>query len=445
MKRRKFLKAGIAATAGTFGMPYLLPSGRLFAKSAARKADHVVVVMFAGGVRQQDAVLQRYLAGSQNEQIEGNILYNLLDGAPPTDKIVYGEDGVLLGQIPIPSILSTPLQNQGTLFPEMQATLVGHYGGLNVILQGNTITNQGLRQRPLHPTIFEYLRRHAGIPASKVWFVGNSIGNSIPLLHYSLHEDYGSKFGANFLVPNMTFSQLGFEHLANAKNYHPEYELSPMYEMQAFLDATFQQNGASHIDLGNTEEERWQIKEFIRKTFTKVENGIQYRPPVADNSDLFTIGYACEVLQEFEPNLTVLNLSNVDNCHGNFTSYLKNLHRADHGVGYLWDFIQTQIPNMADNTIMIVIPECGRNLSPNPIQDANDWYGYDHNDANSRRIFGLMAGPTVPQGLQVGSETNPVGFSADVAPTVADIFGIKDTVMNTGLLASGSASLFDRI
>ena len=51
MKRRDFIKkAGLTASAA-FAAPYILPSGRLFAASGLRKADHVVVCLYAGGVR----------------------------------------------------------------------------------------------------------------------------------------------------------------------------------------------------------------------------------------------------------------------------------------------------------------------------------------------------------------------------------------------------------
>ena len=43
--------------------------------------NHVVFVAFAGGVRQQESVLQQYLDGSQDYPSAGNIMYNLLDGA----------------------------------------------------------------------------------------------------------------------------------------------------------------------------------------------------------------------------------------------------------------------------------------------------------------------------------------------------------------------------
>ena len=64
-------------------------TARLFASSGFRTSNHVVFVAFAGGVRQQESVLQRYLDDSQNYPSSGNIMYNILDGAAPTDKIVY--------------------------------------------------------------------------------------------------------------------------------------------------------------------------------------------------------------------------------------------------------------------------------------------------------------------------------------------------------------------
>ena len=64
MKRRKFIKKSLIGGAA-ITMPFVLPSGRLFASSGKRMADHVVFVAFAGGVRQQESVLQRYLDDSQ--------------------------------------------------------------------------------------------------------------------------------------------------------------------------------------------------------------------------------------------------------------------------------------------------------------------------------------------------------------------------------------------
>lgn len=442
MKRREFIKKTGALAAGSVVAPYILPSGRLFAASGSQLAPHVVLVMFAGGVRQQESILQRYLDDSQNEPYAGNILYNMLNGPAPTAKIVYGTG--LGGIDPIPPILGQTIQSQGTIFNEMRAVSTGHFAGLNSLLQGSTAATQGLKQKPLNPTVFEYLRRHSDTPASKVWFIGNTIGNSVPLLNYSEHPEYGASYGANFFAPNVTFGPNGDQYLSDARVYHPEDQLSPIYEMKYFLDNSFENVGITPPLLGNTEEEKQDIKAFMDEMFTKTQAGTIANPPITDNGDLSTVGYACEVMSWFRPTLTVVNLSAVDGCHSDFTGYLASLHRADHAVGHLWQHIQG-IPGMAGNTILLAIPECGRNDEPNAISDENDWFAYDHSDMNSLRIFGAMAGPNVPSNLMVGSENNPVGLATDIVPTIGEILGFKSDVMNAGLIDGDALSLFDRI
>lgn len=443
MKRRNFIKKATAATAGAVVVPYILPSGRLFAATGAQLAQHVVMVMFAGGVRQQESMEQTYLSQSQGIPVEGNIMYNMMNGTPPDQKVVYGTDGNLAGDTPIPQILGSTLQQQGTLFREVRSTHAGHYGGMNAMLQGNTLYSQGLRQKPINPTIFEYTRKHLGTPASKVWFVGSGIGNSTPLMNYSNHPSYGSDYGANFLAPSITFGSQGIEHLSNAKIYHPEEELDPIYKMKYFLDNNFANIGGTIDSMHNTDDEKQDIKEFIKHMFDV--GGNIAKPPVSDSGDLNTIAYAVEVMKWFRPTLTVVNLGNVDTCHSDYTAYLRALHRADHAVGHIWNQVN-QIPEMANNTIMLITPECGRNLNSNPIKDENDWRAFDHSDANTKRVFTQMVGTSnVQSNLVVGGVGNQIGETADNCPTIAEILGFKADVMGSGLLSSTAQSLFDRI
>jgi hypothetical protein len=447
MKRKDFIKQTAILGAGLPFAPYIIKGRGL--KVDSEKAPHVVFVLFAGGVRQQEAIEKRYLEGSQNENIEGNIMFNLLDGESPISKVVFGTtpSGEPEGSRPIPRILSQTLQRQGTLFSEMRAVNAGHYGGLNSLLTGTTAATQGLKVRPNAPTIFEYLRKHAGFKATETWFIGNTIANSTALLNCSDHPSYGLQYGANFFAPGITFGTDGLNTLSNAKVYHPQEELEPIYRMKFFLDQTFKFKAGELPGIRNTQEEKTQIKEFVREVFRrKSSNDISF-PPVNSNGDSLTIGYATEVLRYFKPKLLVVNMSTVDTCHSNFTGYLQNLHRADHATGFLWNYIQTRIPEMANNTIMIVAPECGRNTNPNPIEDRNQWKAYDHSggDPNAFRIWSLMAGPNVPSNLLVGNQANPVGRATDFALTIADIFGIKEAVAQQGFIDPAARSLFDRI
>ena len=451
MERRKFIKRAALATGGLISMPYILPSGLLRAQTTPQLAEHVVFVLFAGGVRQQEAVLQQYLAGSQNENIEGNIMYNMLVGDAPEDKIAYGRDDTqnnIIGAHPIDRILETPLELQGTLFPEVRFARggAGHFNGLCTGVSGNYYPTQGLRNRPSAPTIFEYLRRHAGFKATDCWFVGHGIGGSRPLLNHSDHPDYGRRYGGNFLAPLVTFGAPGQKHFMDFKNYHPETDWEIIREIRNFLNNNFVAEGLEIPHLYNTPDEENQIREFVRHMFEKVKTNSVILPPVNDNRDLKTIGYAVEVLRYFKPKLLVVDLSDIDVCHADFTAYLKNLHRGDHGVGFLWREIQ-RISGMQDNTTMIVMPEHGRDMDPNPIQDLNDWYAYDHSagNENTRRIFTMMAGPGIDANLKIGGPDNPIGDASDITPTIADIFGIKHQVEAAGLMDVNARSLFDRM
>lgn len=435
MKRRNFVKNIGLAAAGSIVVPYILPSGRLFAKTGSRQAKHVVFVMFGGGLRNQESVQQRYLADSQNQyhidnlDIEGNIMPNLFVGDAPDSKVVYGEG--IKGEIIQPPILSTPLAQQGTLFRETKSFTASHYAGFVSLLQGNTIATQGLRQKPVNPTIFEYLRRHAGEPASKVWFIGHSINNSTPLMNHSLHPDYGINYGANFFAPPTTFGNSGINTFENSKIYHPEEEMPHIYKMKYFLDNYYRNVGRSLGEIGNTEEEKFRIKNFMKNLYR-------------DRQGQSPVDCAIRVMREFKPTLLAFSIFGVDTCHGDFTGYLRALHNADRTLATIWTEIQS-IPEMRDNTVMVVCPEHGRNLNPNPIRDQNDWYGYDHSDANARRIWSMMVGPGIPAGLSIGDEGNSIGTSNDCVPTIAEILGIKNEVLGAGLLHPEARSFFDRI
>ena len=210
------------------------------------------------------------------------------------------------------------------------------------------------------------------------------------------------------------------------------------------MDQSFALTQDQITSISNTDEERTRIKDFIKSVFEKQQAGQLAMPPVTDTGDAVNMMYAAEVLREFKPKMLAVNISGVDSCHSNFTGYLQSLHRADHITGWLWQYIQNNIPEMSGNTIMIVAPECGRNETPNPILDQNDWVSYDHSDANAMRVWSVMLGKGVPN-MRVGSSAQPVGRLTDIVPTIADIFGILDPVTNAGLIDPMAKSLYSRI
>src|SRR5215467_10714377 len=148
MKRRDFLKKAGAATAGAFAAPYILPSGRLFAATGTRLANHVVFCLFAGGVRNLESV----------DKNDGNLMRGILNG---TEAI---SPDIAPAMQPLPSSpLAQPLQNYGTLFKDFKYAFgpTGHYNGHATAITGNyTDSNLSIRDNPNMPTVFEYYRKH---------------------------------------------------------------------------------------------------------------------------------------------------------------------------------------------------------------------------------------------------------------------------------------------
>ena len=345
-------------------------------------------------------------------------------------------------------IQTSSLQSQAAFFPEMQYASgpTGHFNGHTTAMTGNyTNTGLNLNINPDMPTLFEYYRKHTNPAKSAIncWWISEGLG-PYPALNYSKHPLYGAQYGANFLNPNAVFQSYGQQYLSNYAAYQPD-DVSRIATMKNFLNNSFHQSASALPGIKNSANDDEAIKNFIANIITKTQNNqIQFPLPASISSseltgDLTNIAYGWEVLQNFKPELTVINTFNLDICHSDFSNYLHFLHKADFGVGWLWNQIQST-PGLMNDTIMICMPEHGRNLSPNAIYDANGLRAFDHtSDNNSRRLFSLIVGPSgiVKQNQTFGSTSNPMGESIDIVPTIAHILGF-DTQIPTGLLPGNS-------
>jgi hypothetical protein len=429
MKRRNFIKKAGLAAAGTIGVPYILPTGRLFAATGSRVVNHVVYVLFAGGIRNQESVGQQFLMNQNASLPEGNVMNNMLTGAAPSSNAIHD---------PWAPVLNTPMMEQGTLFKEVlyKNGPTGHYNGHTVAMTGNyTETGLNLNINPDFPTIFEYYRKHSdpNESAMNAWWISEGLG-PYPSLNYSQSNSYGAQYGANYLRPQSILGNAGQSQLGNAVSYQPD-DVNRINRIKNILDNNFAQAGEQLPGIQNTPENREQIKNFLLQKIEDAANGnLEVATPGNNQNlltgDLINISAAWQVMDEFTPELTVINTTNLDVCHDNFSAYLYYLHRADYGIGWLWNKIQSH-PVLANDTIMVCMPEHGRNLDRNNIVDANGLGAYDHTgDDNSRRVFTMIVGPDdkVVQGQALGSPNNSVAESIDVVPTIAHILGFKDSV-----------------
>ncbi len=417
MKRRNFLTKAATATAGALTLPYILPSGRLFAATGARVVDHVVFCLFAGGVRNLESV----------HKADGNLMRNTFTGS----ESISSDIASAVPNMPI--IGSQRLQQQGTLFREFRFAQgpTGHFNGHNTAITGvYSQQDINIRMRPQTPTVFEMYRKHTepSKSALNAWWVSNALG-PYPALNFSSHPSYGAAYGANFIQPLSIISQTSQTVLSNPKEFSSG-QRDKVAKMRSFFDDNFSgQVVQGDAGVFNPESDATQIDDFLQTAFSEVASG-QYNNPWGTGfmtGDMYNIFAAEKIIGQFKPELLVVNMQDVDICHSNFTQYAAGLRAADYALAHLWQTIQNT-PGMANNTILIAAPEHGRNQDPNTVIDAFGRYAIDHtSDAMSREIFCLMVGP---QGKVVRDQviTQQVGESIDIVPTIAHILGFHNDV-----------------
>lgn len=422
MQRRDFLKKAGLAAAGVMAAPYIMSSGKLFSRSGTRLANHVVLCLFAGGVRNLESV----------HKAEGNLMPNILSGSESISPDIAAGMDMLPG-----SPLFQPLQKYGTLFKEFRfgSGPTGHYSAHTVALTGRyTTTDISLREPPRYPTVFELFRKHSSPEKAAInaWWVSNSLG-PYPALNYSSYPGYGAAYGANFIQPTSLISQQGFNALGNMRQFDPNEQAS-VEEVRAFLDKHFK-GSANSAGIANTSADSAALKAFIKDLLANAAAG-QYNNPwgvgAAMNNDMYNVFFAMEIIKQFQPELLVVNMQDVDVAHFNYTEYCNNLRKADYAVAKIWETIQNT-PGMANDTVLIVAPEHGRNLQPNTVIDAYGRYALDHSsidsngDQMSREIFCLIVGPpnVVVQDQVI---TGVRGESVDIVPTIATILGFDSDI-----------------
>ncbi len=417
MNRRSFLKKTAIATAGTFVVPYILPSGRLFAATGARKANHVVVCLFAGGVRNLEAM----------QKAEGNLMPYTLTGSEPISASISA------GMTAIAAPSGTRLQNDGTLFKEFRYKTgpTGHFNGHTTAVTGvYTSTDLNLKEHPEFPTIFEYYRKHNSPTNSALnaWWISNSLG-PYPALNYSRDTNYGALYGANYIQPASIISLDGYDVLGNPKTFSAGAQ-SNVKDLRGFFDNNFaNQYDPQKAGVVNPDMDAAQLESFVNTSFSQALAG-QYNDPWSlgfMSPDMFNVFFAEKVIAQFKPELLVVNMQDVDIAHSNFTAYCNNMRKADYALWHLWNMIQST-PGMMDDTILIAVPEHGRNQQNNSLVDAYGRYALDHtNDPMAREIFCLMLGPSgvVVQNQQISTVA---GESIDVVPTIANILGFYNDI-----------------
>ncbi len=365
LTRRSLLKASVAV-AGAAALP---TSAFGLAFGPSYKTKHVLLVLFAGGVRSKDTI-----------------------GTPAN----------------VPNLMR--LAEKGVVFPSCGAANLGHYGASLSILTG-VPEYMGIREnsRGFSPTIFEYVRKSMKLPASGAWLSANNGSQGVNFA-YGLNKGWGAPYGANVIDGDGLFNQEFREVLGQFGTPRPDSpaEYAALQRMRGSIRA-----GDTDKEALNDDATAARVEKYIVDELTKSDT-VSLTGPGAGDAKALRIGG--NILQLFRPTLACVSLTNADVAHGSYNAYVDVIRRNDQELGRILDIVQGD-QQLRDSTAIFVLPEFGRD------KNLNQRNGLDHGDGSDElnKVACVAWGPDFRAGKTVDADCS----SIDVCPTICKLLGAE--------------------
>ncbi|MBC8353316.1 MAG: hypothetical protein H8E66_15060 [Planctomycetes bacterium] len=302
---------------------------------------------------------------------------------------------------------------RGTLFPLMEiaeedGVETGHGQGTLNILTGKydkykDVKNEFMAERfeTAAPTLFEYLRKAFDVPEHQALMVNGEDRKDEEFYTFSNHRKFGYPYRSNVLSLYRFKTFLLRQQIANGKM--SEQELREKKNQLAEFEK-FDYRAKKETLAPELEEfwRRWQ-RYYGQSGF------------VNPRGDRLLTELTTRALDQLRPKLIMVNYNDCDYVHwGNINHYTRAVSIMDMGLKEIVSAV-TARAEYRDNTIFIVVPDCGRDnnrFASIPCQ-------HHFNSRSSREIFGLFVGPGIAEGQVVDRRIEQIG----VAPTVAHLMG----------------------
>ena len=305
------------------------------------------------------------------------------------------------GQENIPHMLAE-LIPQATFYTQVvNHGILGHYVATASLATGVYESfNNFADVAPHSPTVFEYMRRDLGRPASDAWVVAPS--NGFGRIGESDARGYGAGLGARVILPKHLLAAAmagkpgaAYEHLLRDNYETPLFDPSPT----GVADAA----------------ELHRTAELLRVSV----DDFRAHAESLTSPDELSVYIARQLMRQVAPSLLWITLHDIDIAHsGAFSLYVDGIRRSDRLVAEVWRAINAE-PEYRGRTTMFVLPDFGRDSD----EDAGG-NGFQHHrtgDALSRTTWMLVMGPGVREGVVID---RPVD-SLDLVPTLGARLGFN--------------------
>ncbi|GAB5390299.1 MAG: hypothetical protein Alpg2KO_32670 [Alphaproteobacteria bacterium] len=347
------------------------------------EGPNVIIIRFGGGVRRQE-VLERettYAPWFANELMPTGTLYdNMRIGQVGQDEAVAGH-------------------GHGTLY-----ILTGKYHAYE------DIGKQAFSSRfeAVAPTLFELLRARYDIPAHQAMIVNGEDRVQEEFYSFSNHHLFGVNYRSEVLSLFRYKAWLLKKQIdagdAALKDMSLEEATRKLAEMESLDYRKIKGEALGQAPQINRFWEVW------RSYYG--ESGL-----VNERGDRLLADLAIKAMRALRPRLMMVNFNDPDYVHWGMTHhYTRGISIIDQCLRNIHTEMR-QNPFYRDNTIFVVVPDCGRDSNPLmrvPMQ-------HHFNTASSRQIFCLLTGPGVAAGQRISRSVE----QTEIAGTIGALMGFE--------------------
>ncbi|MGZ8900413.1 MAG: twin-arginine translocation signal domain-containing protein [Limisphaerales bacterium] len=387
LSRRSFLQTTtLGASALAAGVPILGEESK-----PEYKGPNIIIIRFGGGVRRR-------------ETIDPDHTYS------PFLRHELTKRGILFPRMEISSLEGIETSHgQGTLY-----ILTGKYEKFKDVGQKFL----GQRFEAQVPTVFEYLRKSYDVPEHQTLIINGEDRTDEEFYSFSNHHLFGAHFRSNVLSLYRFKSYLLRRQLDSGKWEGKELE-KKRQDLSKLEALDYRTKGQDAQGAAITEFwDRW------RQHYG--ETGL-----VNPRGDRLLTELTIRALKELRPKMMMVNYNDPDYVHWGYMShYTRGISVMDEGLRQIVSTVEADA-EYRDNTIFVVVPDCGRDTNPFADVPCQHHFG----SRSSHEIFALIFGPGIQKGVVHDKPVDQIS----VAATIGKITGARSEFAEGPILSEAFA------
>ena len=328
--------------------------------------------------------------------------------------------------------LTRELTRRGTLFPQMEIDrfhdyqtshgegtlyiLTGQYERYRDVAESRPETGRkllGARFEAKVPTLFEYFREAYQVPAHQALLINGEDRADEEFYNFSNHHLFGVNYRSQTLSLRRYKTWLLQQQLA-AGQFEGRQRGEKEKELREFQSLDYR----ADREVGQGPE--------IEQFWSNWRNYYGDTGLVNPRGDRLLTELTLRAIRELRPQLTMINYQDCDYVHwGYLDHYTRGLAIMDDEVKRLVTTVEAD-PEYRDNTLWVVVPDCGRDDNPFTAVPCQHHFG----TRSSHEIFALFFGKGVPRGKVVDRTVSQI----QVASTMGQLMGMKTPFAENAVL-----------